>query len=225
MSYVRNVLANVQVISKQRMWVRLSAALIIAALVTVGFVATPAAAATTDVEVAAPANTAYAYSTYYIVQPGDTLSAIARRYGTTVAAIANANGLYNPNHIYVGQKLYIPTGGTGGPTPWPVDSVYYTVKPGDSLSLLARRYNTTIQAIARINGIANTSYIYVGQKLIMPTGYAYPPSVYGFYYTVKPGDTLGSIAKWYGINLYTLAAVNGISNVSYIYVGQRIYIP
>jgi putative chitinase len=200
-------------------------AFVLAALVTLVYVATPAAAALKDVEIAAPAYSASTYSTYYIVQPGDTLSAIARRYGTTVSAIANANGLYNPNHIYVGQKLYIPTGGTGGPTPWPVDSVYYTVKPGDSLSVLARRYNTTVQAIARVNGIANTSYIYVGQKLIMPTGYAYPPSVYGFYYTVKPGDTLGSIAKWYGINLYTLAAANGISNVSYIYVGQRIYIP
>jgi LysM repeat protein len=217
--------ANVRFFPNAGAWVRLAVAFVLAALVTLVYVATPAAAALKDVEIAAPAYSASTYSTYYIVQPGDTLSAIARRYGTTVSAIANANGLYNPNHIYVGQKLYIPTGGTGGPTPWPVDSVYYTVKPGDSLSVLARRYNTTVQAIARVNGIANTSYIYVGQKLIMPTGYAYPPSVYGFYYTVKPGDTLGSIAKWYGINLYTLAAANGISNVSYIYVGQRIYIP
>ncbi|MCB0114078.1 MAG: LysM peptidoglycan-binding domain-containing protein [Caldilineaceae bacterium] len=221
MSLVRNVLANGQLFRSRGIWTRLTLALIVASLVTVGFVTTPAAAAPKDVDVEAPS-----YSVYYIVQPGDTLSAIARRYGTTVTAIANANGISNPSKIYVGQRLYIPSGSVGSPsTPWPVDSIYYIVKPGDTLSGLARRYNTTVQAIARANGISNTSYIWVGQRLIMPTGYAYPPSVYGFYYTVKPGDTLSSIAKWYGINMYSLAAVNGISNISYIYVGQRLYIP
>ena len=106
-----------------------------------------------------------------------------------------------------------------------MDSSYYIVKAGDSLSILARRFNTTVQAIAQTNGISNTSYIYVGQRLVMPTGYAYPPSVYGFYYTVRAGDTLGQIAKWYGVSIYTLASVNGISNMSRIYVVQRLYIP
>jgi len=46
--------------------------------------------------------------TYYVVQPGDTLSGIAWRYGTTVWAIANANGIWNVNLIYVGQRLVIP---------------------------------------------------------------------------------------------------------------------
>jgi LysM repeat protein len=158
------------------------------------------------------------------VQHGDTLYSIARRYGTTAAAIANANGIANINYIRVGQRLYIPGYSTGG-TSWPVDSSYYVVKAGDSLSVLARRFNTTVQAIARANGISNTSHIRVGQKLILPTGYAYPPSVYGFYYTVKAGDTLSEIAKWYGVSLHALASVNHISNVSHIYVGQRLYIP
>lgn len=220
MSCVRRVLASAQISQRSGVWMRLPVAVLIAVVLSAAFLVTPAAAAPKDSEIVAPV-----YSTYYVVQPGDTLSAIARRYGTTVTAIANANGLSNPNHIYVGQRLYIPSGGAVDPTPWPVDSTYYIVKAGDTLSGLARRFNTTVQAIAQVNGLANVSYIWVGQKLIMPTGYAYPPSVYGFYYTVKPGDTLSSIAQWYGINLYTLAAVNGIGNVSYIYVGQRIYIP
>ncbi len=167
-----------------------------------------------------------AYSgSYYIVRAGDTLSNIAQRFGTTTTAIANANGISNTNYIYVGQRLYIPASSAGGTTSWPVDSSYYIVKAGDSLSILARRFNTTVQAIAQTNGISNTSYIYVGQRLVMPTGYAYPPSVYGFYYTVRAGDTLGQIAKWYGVSIYTLASVNGISNMSRIYVGQRLYIP
>ncbi len=220
MSNVRRVLMNVRLTQGKAGWVRFLVALLVASLVTTGFAAAPAAAASNDSEAQAPV-----YSTYYTVQPGDTLSGIARRFGTTTSAIANANGISNPNYIYVGQSLYIPSGGTGGPTSWPVDSFYYVVKAGDSLSKLARRFNTTVQAIAQINGLSNLSYIYVGQRLIMPTGYAYPPSVYGFYYTVKAGDTLSSIAKWYGIDMYTLAATNGISNVSRIYVGQRLFIP
>lgn len=164
-------------------------------------------------------------SSHYIVRHGDTLSSIARRFGTTAWAIARANGIQNLNHIYVGQRLHIPTGHSGSSTGWPVDSTHYIVQPGDSLSVLARRFNTTVQAIARANGIYDTSHIYVGQRLVLPTGYASPPSVYGFTYRVKPGDTLSEIAKWYGVSLRSLAAANGLHDLSYIYVGQRLYIP
>lgn len=205
---------------------KIGIAIFAALMLTVLFTATPAdaAASSTSVEhgVAAPT----ANTTYYVVQPGDTLSSIARRYGTTVAALANANHLVNPNHIYVGQRLVIVASSSSGPAiSWPVNSTHYVVKAGDSLSEIARQFNTTVQAIAAVNGITNTSYVYVGQRLVVPSGSAYPPSVYGFYYTVKGGDTLSSIAQWYGINLHTLASVNGISNISRIYVGQRLYIP
>jgi LysM repeat protein len=196
-------------------------AALVAVLVSVSFMV-PSSFAASD---AAPAEVPARSGSYYTVQPGDTLSAIARRYGTTVSAIAQANGIYNANYIYVGQRLYIPGYGTGGYTSWPVDSTHYIVKAGDSLSKLARHFNTTVQAIARANGLSDTSYIYIGQRLIIPTGYAYPPSVYGFYYTVKAGDTLSEIAKWYGVSLHALASVNKLSNVSKIYVGQRLYIP
>jgi lipoprotein-anchoring transpeptidase ErfK/SrfK len=55
----------------------------------------------------------------YVVRPGDSVSAIAYRYGTTVAAIANANGLANASRIYVGQRLRIPSGSGGGAAPAP----------------------------------------------------------------------------------------------------------
>lgn len=209
--------------------VKIGAAIFAALLVVVGLTATPTDAAAPSIatrDVHALNTVAPNATTYYVVQPGDTLSSIARRYGTTVAALAYANHLANPNHIYVGQRLAIVAASTGGPTTsWPVNSTHYVVKAGDSLSTIARQFNTTVQAIAAANGLKDTSYVYIGQRLVVPRGTAYPPSVYGFHYTVKAGDTLSSIAQWYGINLYTLASVNGISNISRIYVGQRLYIP
>lgn len=118
----------------------------------------------------------------YVVQPGDTLTGIAIRYGTTVNALAQANNILNPNFIYVGQVLTIPGddsgGGGGNPTPTPVsngggggggteDTIYY-VQPGDTLYQIAARFGVTVQAIAQRNGILNINFIYVGQALTIP---------------------------------------------------------
>lgn len=107
--------------------------------------------------------------TTYIVKRGDTLSAIARMYGTTVTAIAQANGITNPSRIYTGQKLIIPAGGSvsssGGTAS---GSKVYIVQRGDSLARIAARYGTTVDAIVRANNLRNPNLIYAGQKLIIP---------------------------------------------------------
>jgi len=99
----------------------------------------------------------------HIVRRGETLDTIARMYGTTVDAIARANGIVNPNHIYVGQSLTIP-GGTGAPT----GGQTYVVQPGDTLSSIAVRFGTTAWAIAYANNLPNVNIIYVGQTLTIP---------------------------------------------------------
>lgn len=105
---------------------------------------------------------------YYIVRPGDTLARIARNFGTTVWAIAQANNIYNPNHIYAGMYLVIPAG-TGYPPPQPQPSVIqYYVRPGDTLASIARAYGTTVQAIANYNNIWNPNRIYWGMLLSIP---------------------------------------------------------
>lgn len=109
----------------------------------------------------------------YTVQPGDTLSGLARRYNTSVQAIAKANNIANPNLIYVGQVLEIPTDGGGvtpPPPPPPSPGGTYIVQRGDTLSAIARRFGVTYQAIAQANNIANPNLIYVGQVLIIPGG-------------------------------------------------------
>jgi len=100
----------------------------------------------------------------HIVRRGESLNTIARMYGTTVNAIAMANGIVNPNFIYVGQRLTIPGGtteeSTGGQT--------YVVQGGDTLSSIAVRFGTTAWAIAYANNLPNVNIIYVGQTLSIP---------------------------------------------------------
>lgn len=115
----------------------------------------------------------------YVVKPGDTLSSIAWRTGTSVSAIMAANGIANPNMIYAGQALVLPGGGHGDPGPgpdWGHDKPEHgcgysiVVKGGDSLSAIAWRTGSTIHAIARANGIGYPYLIYAGQQLHIPCG-------------------------------------------------------
>ncbi|TEU10432.1 MAG: LysM peptidoglycan-binding domain-containing protein [Anaerolineales bacterium] len=109
---------------------------------------------------------------YYVVRRGDTLFSIARRFGTTIGAIAQANGLSNPRYIRAGQRLIIPGACPAyAPPPAVSGATVYIVRPGDTLYSIARRYHTTVTAIAWANGIANPHRIWVGQRLVIPTSY------------------------------------------------------
>jgi LysM repeat protein/predicted chitinase len=170
----------------------------------------------------------------YMVQPGDTLSGIAALFGTTVDALAQANGIGDPNNISVGQQLTIP--GAGGPAPAPAPAPSsggssYTVQPGDNLSAIAARFGTTVDAIAQANGISDPNRIDVGQVLTIPgAGGPAPapapaPSSGGSSYTVQPGDTLSAIAAQFGTTVDAIAQANGISDPNRIDVGQVLTIP
>lgn len=105
---------------------------------------------------------------YYTVVKGDTLSAIAGRYNTTVDNLVAANNISNKNLIYVNQQLVIPTGSTGssGDTGSSgLASYQYRVVSGDNLYRIAIRYNTTVAQLAAWNNISNTRLIYVGDIL------------------------------------------------------------
>lgn len=97
----------------------------------------------------------------YTVQPGDNLTAIAQRFGSSVNAIASASGIGNPNLIYPGQVLTIPNSAS---VPAPSGNTY-TVQSGDTLSGIAARLGTTYQNLAAINGIPDPDRINVGQVI------------------------------------------------------------
>jgi N-acetylmuramoyl-L-alanine amidase len=106
----------------------------------------------------------------YVVHPGDTLSAIALRHGTTVSALAEANHLADPNLIRIGQLLQIPDSklGTPGYTSKAADSETYTVVHGDTLISIARRYGLDFTAMARSNGLNVNAPLHVGVVLHLP---------------------------------------------------------
>jgi len=158
--------------------------------------------------------------TVYVVQWGDTLSAIAWRHGTTVAAIVQRNGIADPSRIYVGQRLIIPVGGA---QPGPGGTQIHIVQRGESLWLIANKYGTTVSAIVQANNIANPQLIYAGQRLVIPVGGG--QSGGGRTYVVQAGDTLSAIALRYGTTAMAIAMANNLANPSLIYPGQILIIP
>ncbi len=151
----------------------------------------------------------------YVVRSGDTLWLLAQRYNTTVDAIKNLNGLTS-NNLYIGQVLKIPTAGASGGSYFE-----YVVRSGDTLWLLAQRYNTTVDAIKNLNGLSSND-LSIGQILKIPSAGATPAPT--FEYTVRPGDTLWLLAQRYGTTVDAIKSLNNLSS-DILNIGQVLRIP
>jgi LysM repeat protein len=99
---------------------------------------------------------------FYTVRPGDTLYRIAVRFHTTVWKLTQLNALPNPNRIYAGQRLCVKAGGQ-----LPMGFLY-TVRQGDTLNSIARRYGWSASYLASVNRLSNPNLIYAGQILLIP---------------------------------------------------------
>ena len=181
-------------------------------------------------------NTTTSGSTY-TVRSGDSLAAIAARYGTTYQNIMRLNGL-NSFLIHPGQQLKVSgTAVSNQATQQTTNNTsvgtgsYYTVQPGDSLALIASKYGTTYQNIMNLNGLSGF-LIHPGQKLKV-SGTAVSNQVTqqqtttnvnmgnGSYYTVQPGDSLALIASKYGTTYQNIMNLNGLSSFL-IHPGQKL---
>ena len=163
--------------------------------------------------------------TIHVVQPGENLRRIAAHYGTTVPAILHINGLRDPDVVYIGQRLRIPTG--------EVDT--YVVQPGDTLFSIARRLGVSQRALMQANGISNPSFVWVSQRLRIPkSGTSVEsaestraaPSDTGYrVHVVGAGETLFSIATRHGVSVHSVVLANNLSSADRIVTGQRLAIP
>ena len=159
----------------------------------------------------------------YTVKSGDTLSKIAREYGTTVNNIVSLNpSITNPNLIYPGEQFTISINNNTSSS-----SLVYTVVKGDTLSEIAVRYDTTVSKLVIDNNISNPNLIYPGQRLVIYKGNTtnLGNECGKVLYTIKRGDTLSEIAIRYDTTVNEIATLNNISNPNLIYAGNIIRVP
>ena len=154
----------------------------------------------------------------YTVKAGDTLYGISNQYGVSAKELADLNNV-NATTLKIGQVLKIPTNSGTNPS----NIFIYTVKKGDSLYNIAKRYNTTVKDIIALNGLKNTN-LAIGQQLRIPEVYNESNNVPSYInYTVKKGDTLYNIAKNFNTSVDTIMKDNGLVNTS-LSIGQNLKI-
>lgn len=157
----------------------------------------------------------------HVVQRGDTLYSIAKRYNTTVDALLMRNGL-DSNTIWIGQVLQISSfPASSAPSALSAGNIEHIVVREDTLYSLSRRYGSTVEAIMQVNHLSGTN-IYVGQRLLIAST-SVPMVQNNNAYTVAQGDTLYSIARRHGTTVDAIMALNKLSS-SHIYVGQRLLV-
>lgn len=170
----------------------------------------------------------------YTVVSGDSLYRIAREHNTTVSALREVNQLTGDT-IYVGQRLSLPSSGnrsnsssSGSSSTSNSLEVTYTVRRGDTLSAIARRYNVSVARLQEWNGIENADRLQTNQELIVQLGNSSDqvdarPQTESRSYTVSVGDSLYAIARQRGTTVQQLKERNNLRS-DLIFVGQQLSI-
>ncbi|MCS7155579.1 MAG: LysM peptidoglycan-binding domain-containing protein [Bacteroidota bacterium] len=182
----------------------------------------------------------------HVVQRGETIGRLARQYGVTIRAIREANGLEQTSRLSPGQRLLIPASSSESPfrlASWEVSPAttasapesapesqvrHHTVRRGETLSAIARRYGVSIAQLRQWNGLASNR-LRVGQRLLIAPPEERSPSASRssgqlVRYRVQRGDTLLEIARRYGVSVEQLKEWNRLRG-NQIRAGQllRIY--
>lgn len=171
----------------------------------------------------------------YRVKSGDTLGAIAKRFGTSVAAIKSINGLKN-NNLRVNQQLQIPGQETVvseyakhaeqefAKRTTQTSPTYYKVKSGDSLWTIAKKHNTSVKSLLAWNQLAANAKIKPGQNLIVTQKETLVVDGNKVTYQIKHGDTLSKIANRFSVTKQDILSWNKVKDESYIHPGQELTI-
>ena len=154
----------------------------------------------------------------YMVQPGDTLYKIASLNNTTVDILKELNNLTS-NTLSIGQQLTLPSKEI---IEVPSTTINYTIKSGDTLYGIAKQYNTTVENIKKLNNLTSNT-LSIGNMLKIPTTEIIETPTTTITYTVKPGDTLYSIARTYNTSVNNLKELNNLTT-NILSVGQTLII-
>lgn len=149
-------------------------------------------------------------SNIYTVKKGDSLWLIANKYGTTVDELKNANNLKS-NTLSIGQTLIIPEKKES------TSKISYVVKKGDSLWLIANKYDTTVEKIKSTNNLKSNT-LSIGQVLVIPSSSEF------ITYTVKKGDSLWLIANKYNTTVDNIKKLNNLSSNN-LQINQKLILP
>lgn len=149
-------------------------------------------------------------SNIYTVKKGDSLWLIANKYGTTVDELKSANNLKS-NTLSIGQTLIIPEKKEN------TNKISYVVKKGDSLWLIANKYDTTVEKIKSTNNLKSNT-LSIGQVLVIPSSSEF------ITYTVKKGDSLWLIANKYNTTVDNIKKLNNLSSNN-LQINQKLILP
>ncbi len=167
---------------------------------------------------------------YHVVSRGETLSELAKVYGTSADLIQSLNGLRSPRLLQVGQRLEIPSRTSGKrATVAKQRRVYHRVRWGETLSGLAKVYGTSADLIQSLNGLRSPRLLQVGQRLEIPSRTSGKRATVAkqrrVYHRVRRGETLSGLAKVYGTSADLIQSLNGLRSPRLLQVGQRLEIP
>lgn len=172
----------------------------------------------------------------YLVQPGDTVSSIANRFGLATVAVLDLNGLTWRSVIYPGQSLTLVGSATSEAAPAAPQNASHVVAAGDTVFGIAQTYGTSVDAVLVANGLTRASVIYPGQTLTLspvttpaaaapaPAPAPAPAGAVTQTHAVVAGDTLFGIAQRYGTTTASLLALNALAPDAIIYPGQSIVV-
>lgn len=156
----------------------------------------------------------------YTITAGDNLFLIAQRFNTTVQSILAANPGIAPERLYIGQVICVPQ---AQPT-CPPGSTTYVIRSGDTLTNIARRFNTTVQAILTANPGIIPENLYIGQEICVPQPVSTCP-IGTSPYEIKGGDTIANIAVRFNTTVQAILNANPRVIPERLYIGQVICIP
>lgn len=200
-------------------------------LLTAGAASAKVPAAAVGRNVAAAAATPATYT----VRRGDTVSAIASRFGLRTTDVLSLNGLSWKSTIYPGQVLKLSGAASAPKESRAAASGTYTIRNGDTVSSIAQRHGVSVKAVLKANDLGWSSIIYPGQTLNIPgmvraaasapAPTPAPAPAAARSYVVKAGDTISAIASRAGLSVKAVLAANDLSMSSIIYPGQKLAIP